>query len=703
MPIQDSAGTAELLAPARNNREFLNMQLASRELSEADATFHLPKPSLYLANECGDNNVPQIVIVNYDALGTERLDLSRTRFDTRHPNCPKKPNGEPIKYKLRPGVGVVIYNHSKTSHQEWIAAEEKWLAEGEFKAIALAKLGKAVKGFGGCRTWHLKGSDDLHPDASEIRPGEVVIVAMDGDWHTKIEVHVGAYMLMQAIRRKGALALLLDLPPDEKIDDLIARWRREGHDPQLELSRLPRKRLEEIPNPFVIDSSHPHKTAQSFVAAMYPDQTLVRWRGQFYRWHGAGWSLLPDEEDIRAEVYHFVAQNGGNPKQGFVTNIMDAICAVVNLDIERAPAWRSEAGRINPKELFACANGLLDLRTRTLLPHTPDYFNLNWSDIAFQSEADAPRWSKFLGEVYPGDTEAQRLLQEWLGYVLTDDTSQQKMLMMVGVKRSGKGTIARVAQQLVGYASYCSPTLGSLGERFGLAPLLGKKLAVVSDARISGKRDLQATVENMLRVSGEDGVSIDRKNLPALESRLTARFWVITNLLPGMLDEGGAFASRFLILSHGVSFFNAEDEQLTVKLLAEVSGVLNWALDGLDSLRKRGHFLQPASGKEKLHDLERMNSPIKAFIEDRCKEGPDAWVKKDDLFAEYLSWCRNVGKIGMTLDKERFTQSLYAATDERVKGSKKRIDKKQIPVFVGVRLRDVPKYVGVPSVPGVPG
>lgn len=702
MPTQDSAGVTELPVPrARNNREFLNAQLSARMLSEADATFQLPKPSLFLVNDAGDNNVPRFTIVNHDAAGSERLDWSRTRYDTAHPNCPKKPNGEPIKYKLPYGSGVVIYNPTKTSHQEWIAAPEKWLAEGEFKAIALAKLGKAVKGFGGCRAWHVRGSEDLHPDANQVSPGDTVVVVMDGDWHTKIEVHVGVYLLMQAIRRKGADPLLLDLPPDEKIDDLIALWRREDRDPQRELERVPRKRLEEIPNPFVVESSHPHRTAQSFVSAMYPNRTLVRWRGQFYRWHGMGWTPLPDEEDIRAEVYRFISQNGGNPKQAFVTNIVDAVCAVVNLDVSRAPAWRGEPRTSG--ELLACANGLLDLQTRTLLSHTPDYFNLNWSDVEYDPEAEATRWRKFLDEVYPSDDEAKRLLQEWLGYVLTDDTTQQKMLMMVGVKRSGKGTIARIAQQLVGHASFCSPTLGSLGERFGLAPLLGKKVAVVSDARISAKRDLQATVENMLRISGEDSISIDRKHLPAIEERLTARLWVITNLLPGMLDEGGAFASRFLILSHGVSFYDVEDEQLRTKLLAEVSGVLNWALDGLDSLRKRGHFLQPKSGKEKLHDLERMNSPLKAFMEDKCEEDADAWVVKDALFAAYQSWSMYVGKAGPTLDKERFTQALYAATDERVKHSKKRVDGRQVPVFVGVRLREVPKVVGGPSVPGVPG
>ena len=84
------------------------------------------------------------------------------------------------------------------------------------------------------------------------------------------------------------------------------------------------------------------------------------------------------------------------------------------------------------------------------------------------------------------------------GYLLTSDTRLQKMFLIVGPKRSGKGTIARVLKALLGVANVAGPTLSGLGTNFGLAPLVGKPLAIISDARLSGRADQQVIAERLL-------------------------------------------------------------------------------------------------------------------------------------------------------------------------------------------------------------
>ena len=95
--------------------------------------------------------------------------------------------------------------------------------------------------------------------------------------------------------------------------------------------------------------------------------------------------------------------------------------------------------------------------------------------------------------------------------MLSADTSQQKMLLIVGPKRSGKGTIGRVLQALLGHSNVVGPTLASLQTNFGLAPLIGKPLAIISDARLGGRSDQASIAERLLSISGEDAVTIDRK------------------------------------------------------------------------------------------------------------------------------------------------------------------------------------------------
>jgi putative DNA primase/helicase len=78
------------------------------------------------------------------------------------------------------------------------------------------------------------------------------------------------------------------------------------------------------------------------------------------------------------------------------------------------------------------------------------------------------------------------------------------MLLLIGPKRGGKGTIARVLRSLLGHNSVAGPTMASLSTAFGLEPLITKSLAVISDARIGGKTDKSAIMERLLSISGED-------------------------------------------------------------------------------------------------------------------------------------------------------------------------------------------------------
>ena len=61
------------------------------------------------------------------------------------------------------------------------------------------------------------------------------------------------------------------------------------------------------------------------------------------------------------------------------------------------------------------------------------------------------------------------------------------MPLVVGPRHSGKGTIARVLAKLIGTSNVCGPTTSRLAGPFGLQPLIGKSLAVVSDVRFHGE------------------------------------------------------------------------------------------------------------------------------------------------------------------------------------------------------------------------
>jgi putative DNA primase/helicase len=116
--------------------------------------------------------------------------------------------------------------------------------------------------------------------------------------------------------------------------------------------------------------------------------------------------------------------------------------------------------------------------------HDPKLFALNVIETEYRPEAQSPRWDQFLDELWAEDREYRDALQEFFGLVLTDETRFQKGFILVGPARSGKGTIARVLMHLLGRNNYCGPSLGQLAQPFGMQGLIGKKLAVVPDARL---------------------------------------------------------------------------------------------------------------------------------------------------------------------------------------------------------------------------
>ena len=214
-------------------------------------------------------------------------------------------------------------------------------------------------------------------------------------------------------------------------------------------------------------------------------------------------------------------------------------------------------------------------------------------------------------------------------------------MMLIGPTRSGKGVIGRVFTGMVGRNSVGAPTLAGLSTNFGLEPLIDKPVAIISDARLGSRADQAVIAERLLSISGEDMLTIDRKYRSAWTGRLPTKFMLLTNELPRFIDASGALPKRFIIVMLKRSFYDAEDQALTGKLLTELPAIFNWARHGYRRLNARGHFVQPGSAREAIEDLETLGSPIKAFVREECDIGPGKEVQKDLLYAEWKKWCAN--------------------------------------------------------------
>jgi len=408
----------------------------------------------------------------------------------------------------------------------------------------------------------------------------------------------------------------------------------------------------------ILSGGAPLVTARQFLLrghTLDSTRTLYHQNGTFYSWGGSHYTELAPEE-MRERLYRFL--DGAkriddrnqvvpfDPTKNKVANVLEATAAEAQLAQRiRPPAWLGDGANPPAAEIIACSNMLLHLPTRNTRPHTPDFFTLNALDFAYDAAAPEPaEWLKFLASIWPDDQETIDTLQEAFGLFLTGDTRHQKAILIVGPKRSGKGTIARVLTDLLGAANVCGPTLSSLSQNFGLAPLIGKRLAIVSDARLSGKTDQSIIVERLLSITGEDSLTIDRKFRDGWTGKLDARFLILTNELPRLTDSSGALAGRFIILVMQQSFYGKEDLGLSDKLRAELPGVLLWAIKGWERLNKRGHFVPPKSADAARQSLEDLGSPIGAFLRDCCTIEQGQEVQCDAMYRAWCDWCEQQGR-----------------------------------------------------------
>ncbi|MEE9250176.1 MAG: phage/plasmid primase, P4 family [Alphaproteobacteria bacterium] len=360
----------------------------------------------------------------------------------------------------------------------------------------------------------------------------------------------------------------------------------------------------------------------------------------------------PDELSDDAEYVPF------NPNRTDVSEAYDALKGVVHrrLDAVPPPCWLDGRTDPAPRDILACRNGLMNLRTMEALPPAAEFFTRNALDFDFNADAPkAEQWHAFLHSLFGDDPSGQiGLLQEIMGYVLVPDLSQHKMFLLKGPPRAGKGTIAFVFERLVGVRNTCAPSMNSFGEKSGLEPLIGKQLAIVSDMRLGRQTDKAAVTENLLKISGEDPIDAFRKYKSTWHGLLEVRFLMLTNEDFALKDSSGALANRFVGITLINSFLGREDLGLKKKLLKELPGILLWAIEGRERLNERGHFAATKESSSIVRNLHTAGDPVAEFFHEAYELDPNKHISVTKVYEAYRTWTTEDGRDLRVKDRRTF-------------------------------------------------
>jgi putative DNA primase/helicase len=228
--------------------------------------------------------------------------------------------------------------------------------------------------------------------------------------------------------------------------------------------------------------------------------------------------------------------------------------------------------------------------------------------------------------------------------------------------------------------------------------LVGKTLAIISDARSGRTNTGPVVTERLLSISGEDPLPVERKYHDTWNGKLPCRLHIVSNELPEFSDASTAIIGRLIVVPTTESWLNREDHTLEETLREELPGILNWSLDGLDRLvANRNVFTRVESAEEGITVMRDVASPIAAYVRQNCwvklnKNGTTPEIEVDLLYGDYLVWAENHGH--PQLAKEMFGRDLRAVKPS-LKLSRRRIHLPSDPpdkevrknYYLGIRLK----------------
>ena len=414
-------------------------------------------------------------------------------------------------------------------------------------------------------------------------------------------------------------------------------------------------------NPNVFPDDTAYGIAKRLVNTEYVDEAgtvlLRNYHGQWLMWTGCKYEEL-EESSLRGNVYRYldgkeylkITVKGTEivpykPTRSKINDIFDSMntwCPIT----KDPPSWLDDDEHVSPSDLISFNNGMLDVNEYVkgnIVLHNPDPRLFTYCVLPYNFDPDV--WSKQFEDAYNdwlnGDAEAIRLLAQWYGYNVVPDMGQEKLMLFTGPTRSGKSTALEVLQGTLGDGNYSPTSFQLLANAHGLRPLVGKLAATLGDAKSPRRDEAEAALEILLKIVGQDRITINTKYGKIFNAKLSCRFTIAMNGLPEFRDNAQAFVARSMIIKFPNKYEGREDFDLKPRLAkaAARGEMINFALWGLKDLRKQGKFSIPDASIELQDQLREVVAPVLVFVNECCTVEDGAYMMRGEMFDAWQHWC----------------------------------------------------------------
>jgi putative DNA primase/helicase len=313
------------------------------------------------------------------------------------------------------------------------------------------------------------------------------------------------------------------------------------------------------------------------------------------------------------------------------------------------------------KNIWNMQNGLYNIATNQLKPHTYRYLSRNQIPVRFDPKARCKRFGKFLSEVvYPDQI---RTVIELMAYTFLRDNPFELYVILLGVGANGKSVLMHVLTKLHGQENVSQVPLATLlNNRFAKKELEGKNVNI--DMEMS-----KATINDMgvlKELTGQQPVRIEPKHLPAYSTRLWAKLFFSTNEMPEMMDFSDGHYRREVVISFPYQFEEVGTEQEKAEIIAamragssnrriadptlkdvlttpeELSGIFNALMIPLRNriMKNKPVYMDAKTIEDRRHKHELISDPIRAFFDDAIEPDGEGIIRKERLYEAYRKFCR---------------------------------------------------------------
>lgn len=136
----------------------------------------------------------------------------------------------------------------------------------------------------------------------------------------------------------------------------------------------------------------------------------------------------------------------------------------------------------------------------------------------------------------------------------------------------------------------------------------------------------------------------ERKHKDAFQFRNHAKLIYSANELPETDDKTEAFFRRWVIIEFPRQFLEDDpdtDPNILEKITSgeEMSGLLNWSIEGLNRLLEQGHFSKTKSRKDVQHKWIMQTDTLRGFLDKCCEFMRNCWITKESFMEAYRAFC----------------------------------------------------------------